>query len=146
MIHTSHARLSESSQLSVPFAAHGREYANIDLHLGKTRVWNAAGVEPEGLAAEVPPQPGRSPVWVGAHSLPAEQQGMVVLGTPLGSDAFVDFPATKDRGASIVVLQDTDCPRLAGGLVAVAHVPGSALPLLTPRLAALFHGGLRPQP
>ena len=66
------------------------EYANIDIHLGKMRVWNAAGVEPEGLAAEVPPQPGRPPVWVGAHSLPAEQQGMVVLGTPLGSDAFVD--------------------------------------------------------
>ena len=64
------------------------EYANIDLHLGKTRVWNAAGVE--GLAAEVPPPPGRPPVWVGAHSLPAEQQSMVVLGTPLGADAFVD--------------------------------------------------------
>ena len=61
------------------------EYANIDLHLGKTWVWNAAGLEPEGLAAEVPPQPGRPPVWVGAHSLPAEQQGMVVLGTPLGT-------------------------------------------------------------
>ena len=37
--------------------------------------WNAAGEEPEGLAGEVPPQPGRPPVWV---------QGMVVLGTPLG--------------------------------------------------------------
>ena len=66
------------------------EHANIDLHLGKTRVWNAAGDEPEGLAAAVPPMPGRPPVWVGSHSLPAEQQGMVVLGTPLGSDAYVD--------------------------------------------------------
>ena len=66
------------------------EHANIDLNLGKTRVWNAAGEEPEGLAAELPPLPGHPPVWVGAHSLPAEQQGMGVLGTPSGSDAFVD--------------------------------------------------------
>ena len=65
-------------------------HANIDWHLGRTRVWNAAGVEPPRLLAEVPPQPGRPPVWAGDAFLPPEEQGMVVLGTPLGSDAFVE--------------------------------------------------------
>ena len=73
------------------------EHANIDSNLSKTRVWEAAGKELEGLAAELP-LPGRPPVWVGAHSLPAEQQGMVVVGKLWGSDAFVDaFLNTKAR-------------------------------------------------
>ena len=31
-----------------------KERANVDLHLGKTRAWNAAGEEPPGLNARVP--------------------------------------------------------------------------------------------
>ena len=64
-------------------------HANIDLHLGKTKVWNSGGVEPVGFTDEVPADPDRPPAWVGDWTLPAEQQGMVVLGTPLGSHAFV---------------------------------------------------------
>ena len=33
-------------------------YANIDVHLGKTRVWNAAGIEPPGLRELLPTAPG----------------------------------------------------------------------------------------
>ena len=127
------------------------EHANIDLNLGKTRVWNAAGEEPEGLAAELPPLPGRPPVWAGTPFRPAEQQGMVVLGTPMGSDAFVDaFVKTKTE----VHATRPSSPKFpnsrrsgpSGGLVAVAHVCGSAVPLPAPQPAALLHGGPRPPP
>ena len=40
-------------------------HANIDLHRGKPRVWNAAGVEPPGLLAQVALQPRWPPAWAG---------------------------------------------------------------------------------
>eukprot|EP00439_Symbiodinium_sp_Y106_P004033 s4727_g1.t1 len=58
-------------------------HARIRLHQGKTCVWNAAGEEPSGLARLQPV--GADPVWTGAWSLP----GLLVLGAPLGSEAFV---------------------------------------------------------
>ena len=53
--------------------------AHIQLNTGKTRVWNAAGLRPpnlEGLGDNV---------WVGNQNLPTTEQGLVVLGTPLGT-------------------------------------------------------------
>ena len=68
----------------------GSSRANVDLHLGKTtRAWNAAGEAPPGLNARVPAGPSDPPVWVRDWALPAESQGLVVLGTPMGSDAFI---------------------------------------------------------
>ncbi len=55
-------------------------YAHIEINMGKTRVWNAAGVEPLGA---------RAMGWVGDHSLPDERQGLVVLGAPFGSEGFI---------------------------------------------------------
>ena len=64
-----------------------RRHARIQLNCGKTRVWNAAGEEPTGIAEL---QSGsEATIRVGDWSLPQDQQGLVVLGTPLGSDAFV---------------------------------------------------------
>ena len=65
-----------------------KSHANIDLNVGKTRVWNAAGEEPPGLSEWMPPAQDGSPVWVGDPTLPPELQGIHVLGTPLGHDAF----------------------------------------------------------
>ena len=53
----------------------------------KTRVWNAAGEEPSDLARLQPI--GADLVWTGALYLPGDQQGLLVLGAPLGSAAFV---------------------------------------------------------
>ena len=62
-------------------------HARIELNSRKTRVWNAAGEEPPGLAA----QQGEADnaVWVGDWTLPPTHQGLTVLGTPFGSDAYV---------------------------------------------------------
>ena len=61
-------------------------YAHIEINMGKTRVWNAGGEEPEG-ARDM--GTGENPSWVGDRTLPEDQQGLVVLGAPLGSQPFV---------------------------------------------------------
>ena len=58
----------------------------IGINLGKTRVWNAGGLTPMGFEGMGSPE---QPVWVGDQSLPPEQQGLVVLGTPHGHRAYV---------------------------------------------------------
>ena len=59
--------------------------AGIHLHAGKTRVWNREGVCPPGVE-ELGPE-----VW--------SPRGVKILGTPLGSDAFVQ----EDGGSWIAV-------------------------------------------
>ena len=60
--------------------------AGIRLNPGKTKIWNSAGVKPSGcnvlhlVAATFDPI---AVVWRGSE-LPTQQQGMKVLGTPLG--------------------------------------------------------------
>ena len=63
----------------------------IRIHVGKTKIWNRAGVRPEvshvleRIAQRDNP---RAKVWRGSE-IPTEEQGMKVLGTPLGHEAFV---------------------------------------------------------
>ena len=60
-------------------------------------MWNAAGIRPracdelERIAQEADPAAG---VWQGSH-LPLVQQGITVLGTPLGSVEFVQAHLQK---------------------------------------------------
>ena len=65
-----------------------KTHANIDLHLGKTKAWNT-GEEPPGLREIVGGGPDDPPTWVGDATLHPEQHGLMVLGTPLGSAAYV---------------------------------------------------------
>ena len=66
-------------------------HARIRLHRGKTQVWNGAGIRPpacdafEQIARVENP---RAVVWKGPH-LVVEDQGIKVLGTPLGHPEFV---------------------------------------------------------
>ena len=55
---------------------HLHRHAHIQLHRGKTRVWNASGLEPPGIR-----ELGSvtDPVWVGDRGLPSNQQGLVLL-------------------------------------------------------------------
>ncbi|CAK0835336.1 unnamed protein product, partial [Prorocentrum cordatum] len=51
-------------------------------NLGKYRMWNRGGFEPEGHQAL------GTDVWVGGARTPAKHRGLKVLGTPLGTPAF----------------------------------------------------------
>ena len=67
-------------------------HAEIRLHLGKTQVWNRGGVTPDGVdelqrrARLLKPE---AVVWKGDPQLPEEQQGVRVLGVPIGRGEFV---------------------------------------------------------
>ena len=69
---------------------HLYEHAGIKLNTGKTKVYNTGGTKPEGVDALQPPEPEAERVWVGDRSLPEEQQGVLVLGAPVGIQAFAD--------------------------------------------------------
>ena len=63
-------------------------HAHVNIHYGKTQVWNRGGVAPEGideltrLARLVKPE---AVVWRGDTQLPVERQGVRLLGVPIGS-------------------------------------------------------------
>ena len=56
-----------------------QDLAGIQLHQGKTRIWNAAGEEPTNLAA-LQGVDSPDPIWVGNWALPPATQGLTVLG------------------------------------------------------------------
>ena len=63
------------------------QHARIELNASKTRIWNAAGEEPPNIADLQ--AAAAAPIWVGSWSTPPEQQGLIVLGSPLGADAYI---------------------------------------------------------
>ena len=69
-----------------------RVHACIEIHGGKTRVWNRVGLRPEAcnvlerIARTVDPT---AVVWRGSD-LPPIEQGLEILGTPLGHPDFVE--------------------------------------------------------
>ena len=67
-------------------------YARIRINGGKTQVWNRGGTRPE--ACDVLEQIAQSldpdaQVWRGPPHLPESEQGMKVLGSPLGHPSFI---------------------------------------------------------
>ena len=68
-------------------------HSRIEVHLGKTQVWNRGGFEPPGcrllteVARRVDPA---AVVWRGDHTLPVDEQGVKVLERPLGHREFVE--------------------------------------------------------
>ena len=88
-----------------------RTRASIHIHGGKTKVWNQGGVRPqicdalEQIAQRDHP---RARVWRGSE-VPTSQQGIKVLGTPLGHPDFIrqhlsDVSAEHERFLSRIPL------------------------------------------
>ncbi len=79
-----------------------RRHAGIELHAGKTKVWNRAGECPPNIA-----DIGRDGAWCPA--------GLMVLGAPVGTDEFVKGKAAerleeeKAFLAELVQLRDPQC-------------------------------------
>ena len=64
----------------------------IRVHDGKTQLWNRPGRVPTGAQALTAAARRSDPdaiVWRGDTTLPPEDQGMTILGTPLGHEQFV---------------------------------------------------------
>ena len=78
-------------------------HARRQLNAGKTRIWNAAGEEPPDIA-HLQVQGGDT-IWTGAWSLPSCQQGILVLGAPLGSEAFVQHELRRRRDSQDELLR-----------------------------------------
>ena len=97
-----------------------REAANVRVHLGKTRAWNEAGEEPSSLLATLPAA-SRSVAWAGSWALPTQEQGVTVLGTPLGHRDFV---------AAALIRKQDDHTLLFQRIPAVPHLQSAWLLLL----------------
>ena len=67
-------------------------HARISLHLGKTKVWNRAGIRQPGceemLRAAVLVDPNAR-VWRGDTSTPPSEQSLKILGTPVGQPKYL---------------------------------------------------------
>ena len=59
------------------------EHARIRVHTGKTQVWNKRGVAPNGMDKL------GAGAWRGGTNLSFEEQGMKILGTPVGHPQYV---------------------------------------------------------
>ena len=67
-------------------------HSAIRVHHGKTHLWNKGGVEPtevEALTAAARVSDPTAIVWRGDPALPPSEQGVRILGTPLGHPEFV---------------------------------------------------------
>ena len=63
-------------------AHHLHAQAHIRLNSGKTRIWNASGQQPPNIGTLGPA------VWVGNTSHPRHEQGLTVLGAPIGTTEY----------------------------------------------------------
>ena len=73
-------------------------HSRIEVHQGKTQLWNRDGVMPSGCEAmtiAARAQDENAIVWRGDHELPPVQQVVKFLSTPLGHVAFVEDQLAK---------------------------------------------------
>ena len=80
---------NRATEVARMVASRIHEHAGVEPKLGKFQIWSkGGGPEPEGIdeLLEGAPRPA-DPIWTG--DLEAERNGMVILGTPVGSPEFV---------------------------------------------------------
>ena len=88
-------------------------HAGIRIHVGKTKVWNKAGVRPQ--ICDVLERMGRdndlsARVWRGS-GVPSAEQGVKILGAPLGHQDYVRRFLSKVSEKHQILLQHI--PRLS---------------------------------
>ena len=101
-----------------------QEHAGVQANRGKCCGWNRGGLEPPGLALL------GADVWIGGASTRAEEQGIKVLGTPIGSPAFVAAQTDRRMGEErrfLDMLPDLPDFQCAWSLLLHCAVPRSTL-------------------
>ena len=63
-------------------------HARIRIHLGKTKIWNSAGVRPANCERMVNSE--GVPSWRGDHNMSTRMQGLKILGIPIGHTDFIE--------------------------------------------------------
>ena len=83
-------------------------HARIQVHDGKTQVWNSAGLRPVGCdtldRVARATDPHFTTVWRGS-GLPLSEQGIRILGTPLGHEEYVRSHLQRTIEAHTVLLE-----------------------------------------
>ena len=79
-------------------------HAGIRLNMGKTKVYNKGGLTPPGVEHLQPPEPDAERVWVGDRTLPLEQQGLTVLGSPVGTLEYAEAQGQKKLAEEVQLL------------------------------------------
>ena len=120
-----------------------RDHARMEVNLGKTRAWNAAGVEPSGIAEL---GTADDPCWVGDRTLEPDRQGLLLLGTPLGSHDYVQTQlADKRREHDLLLERIPSVPNLQAAwlllLFCATPRPNYMLRMLPPTATTAFAAG-----
>ena len=112
-------------------------HAHISIHQGKTQVWNREGL----LQAAAMLVTHDAIVWRGDRNLFDEEQGIIILGTPVGKPEYIFHKLTQKSGV-IPVVEDLQAAWLLLLFCAAAisnFLLRTVSPLLTHRYAA-SHG------
>ena len=78
-------------------------HARVRVHQGKTKIWNKSGIVPPDVE-NMRDSRGNS-AWRGDHSLPTREQGLKILGTPLGHPDFVSHQLQELQQEHDLLLQ-----------------------------------------
>ena len=123
-----------------------RFHTGIEVHQGKTQIWNKAGVIPTGserLTAVARVADPTAIVWRGDLGLPPEEQGVKTLGTPLGHPSFMrsqlaTLSAKHEQLISkILHIQDLQCASILL-LYCASSRANYTLRVVHPKLSASF--------
>ena len=85
-----------------------REKPGVNIHQGKTKLWNKAGVKlamSDVLTQASQAQKPEAIVWRGNWSLPQVQQGLKVLGVPVGHPSFIAAQMTSKLKEQAVLFE-----------------------------------------
>ena len=122
------------------------EHSRIQVHHGKTQLWNRGGEAPRGWRARTAAARQVDPdaiVWRGDPELHPSEQGVKVFGTPLGHPEYVRAFPELDQNPQAFVGADPSDPRSAGCTVGVALLRGFSGKLFAQSGSSRVCGGFR---
>ena len=123
--------------------------ANVQVHLGKTRAWNAAGEEPRTLLLRLPSE-ARPLTWAGNWARPPAEQGITGYHSPWHAHwaprVCRGRPCSQKRATGRTAPPHPSSASPAERLAAALILRASPMQLSSPHPASRRHRGLRCHP